>query len=75
MFDVVIRGEAVLDGKGTPAFRANVGLARGRITAGRYAHAAELAGLCVPLAGAELTVLADGARTTEGLDAGRALRP
>jgi N-acyl-D-aspartate/D-glutamate deacylase len=35
MFDVVIRGEAVLDGKGTPAFRANVGLARGRITAGR----------------------------------------
>jgi N-acyl-D-amino-acid deacylase len=42
---------------------------------GRYVDAAELAGLCVPLAGAELTVLADGALTTEGRDAGRALRP
>jgi N-acyl-D-aspartate/D-glutamate deacylase len=32
MFDVVIRGEAVLDGKGTPAFRADVGPAGRRIT-------------------------------------------
>jgi N-acyl-D-aspartate/D-glutamate deacylase len=29
MFDVVIRGEAVLEGKGTPAFRADVGLPSG----------------------------------------------
>jgi hypothetical protein len=84
MFDVVIRGEAELDGTGTPAFRAGgrpdhhhlrplpSGL---ECVPGRYADAAELAGLCVPLAGAELTVLADGAPTTEGRDAGRALRP
>lgn len=42
---------------------------------GRYANAAELAALCVPLAGAELTVLADGALTPEGRDAGRVLWP
>jgi hypothetical protein len=42
---------------------------------GRYVDAAELAGLRVPPAGAELTVLADGALTTEGRDAGWALRP
>jgi N-acyl-D-amino-acid deacylase len=33
MFDVVIRGGMVLDGTGAPAFRADVGLAGGQITA------------------------------------------
>lgn len=82
MFDVLIRRGTVLEGTSTPTCRLMVGLAGGRITAfarcpatrGRCADAAEPAALRVSLAGAELTVLADGALTTEGRYAGRVLR-